>query len=784
MKINRRPSGHRYFLVKVLSEELMNCYKGKVMKKLFVFSLLTALFSAQAVLATQEEDLKKYLKSKKGQPPQQSYKTPDIYNKVPPKNALTEEDASTTPAPAGIRPFGYDLFDAPLQEFLLPSEAPVPENYVLGPGDNIILNLWGRVEKTYNLIIDREGKVFIPKAGEITIWGLTLEQAENKVEQLLSTIYSDFSLSAVLGKIKSIKVFVYGEVKRPGAYTVSSLSTLFNVLYMSGGPNARGSLRNIQVFRNSNKLKTIDLYGLLLHGRNQDVRLANNDVIFIPVVSITATISGCIKRSAVYELLGGERVKDLIDLAGGLKPDAFLDRISLERIEQNSKRIVLDLNMDGSTDNKDNLLLKDGDIVRIYSVYNYQENTVVLEGSVKYPGVFEYKTNMRVKDLIDNGGQLTVASYLNRANLVRTYDDLSKEVFAVDLNAVISGDSTADIWLKERDKLIVFDKDEVRHVPYVSIEGKIKKKGSYELTKNMRLSDLIFLAGGLDKSAYLLYAEIARMSSGKPSKILHVNLDNCLKTPYGSDDNFLKEDDKIFIREIPEWKLHALVQLGGEVRFPGRYALMKKHEMLSELIERAGGFTENAFLRGAIFERISIANDLKRQRLNDIMINLQEVTADTVVQKIQEKQLNAIRSNEVNRIILDLEDLFLRNDISQDIELREDDRIFIPEMPSGVHVLGAVASSGTIKFLESRNYKYYLKQAGGIVKSADKNEIRIVKPDGKVFKKKLTKVKIEIGDSIVIPKRVLKDREWLKIFTSSFTILSGALTTVYVLSRL
>jgi len=747
-----------------------------------ILFILVALMIPQLVHATEEEMLKKYLKNKKGVEATKGFKTPEIYNKVSPKPA--GKKGPTTADAGRVSLFGHDLFNAPSEEFFLPSEAPVPESYALGPGDHIIINLWGRVEKTYNLIIDREGKVFIPKAGEITVWGLTIKQAEEKITKVLSKIYSDFQLSAVLGKIKSIKVFVYGEVKKPGAYTVSSLSTMFNVLYLCGGPNGRGALRSIRLFRNGHKIKEIDLYDLLLHGRNSDVRLANNDVIFVPVVARTATITGSVKRPAIYELKGGERVRDLIDLAGGLNSDAYLGRVLLERIDSNRKRVVMDLNLDAEDDMKDNVLLRDGDKLRVFSIYNYKEGIVELKGTVKYPGVYEFKKGMRISDLLDHGNQLVIESYLERANLIRTFPDLTKEIYAVNLRAVLAGDSAADFPLEARDRLVVYDRNKVRRMPRVFIEGQVLKEGSYELTKNMRLSDLVFLAGGLQKSAYLLYAEVARVQSGEPSKIIRTNLKECLEKPGGEADLYLKEDDRIFIREIPEWRLHELVVIDGEVEFPGRYALTKKHEKLSELIERAGGFTDRAFLRGAVFERSSIAEDIKRQRLDAIMENLQEVTADTVVQKIQEKKLNAVRTNEVTRILVDLEALYYGKDKSQDVELRGGDRIYIPQIPSGVHVLGAVAASGTITFVPGKNYKYYVKQAGGMVKSADKEEIRIVKPDGKVYKKRLSRVKIELGDSIVIPKKVIKDRQWLKIFRESFTILSGALTTVYVLSRL
>jgi polysaccharide biosynthesis/export protein len=300
----------------------------------------------------------------------------------------------------------------------------------------------------------------------------------------------------------------------------------------------------------------------------------------------------------------------------------------------------------------------------------------------------------------------------------------------------------------------------------------------------MRLSDLIFLSGGFNKSAYLLYAEIARVGSKGYSDILHVDLKACMESPGSDADVLLVEDDKVFIREIPEWKLHDLVQIEGEVRFPGRYAIASKHEMLSELIPRAGGLTEDAFLRGAVFERASIEEDIQRRNIMGIMQNLQDVSLDSSVVESQKRQLESLNSASMRRIVVNLEALFKDGDKSNDIELRDGDRIYIPATPSGVHVMGAVASSGTIKYMPKSNYKFYIHHAGGLVKSADKGEIRVVKPDGRVFKDNLGGVKIDLGDSIVVPKKIAKQKDWWKIVSSSLVIVSSAVTTAYLIVNL
>jgi polysaccharide export outer membrane protein len=759
---------------------------------LFVAIAVTATATDLQARETEEEAIKKYLESQKGAVTQpvtgsRDYRTPVIYehqngdstksandrNKYSPDNGATQSDE--------LKPFGYEAFDAPASDFFVPSEAPVPQTYVLGPGDALILNLWGRVEKSYELTVDREGKVFVPKSGEVTLWGLTVPEAETKLRSSLSKIYTDFELGLVLGKIKSIKVYVFGAVRKPGAYTVSGLSTLFNVLYLSGGPDLHGSLRNITLSRSGKVMDQVDLYEVMLHGKNIDIRLANDDVIFVPVTASTAAIRGRVRRPAIYELIGGERVADMIDLAGGLDANAYLEKVSIRRIEDNLRHVVLSVDLDGD-DPSQNIAVANGDTIDVYAVYDTPEKYVELRGWVKYGGTFAYNDGMRVSDLLE--GQLRIDSYLERVNILRSNGDVVRRLIAVDLKAVLEGDITADLVLKERDVVTVYSQEDIHRVPYISIEGQVRRENRYELTEKMRMSDLIFLSGGVSKSAFLLYAEIARVGSKGYSNILHVDLKACLESPEGDADVLLREDDKVFIREIPEWKLHDLVQIDGEVRFPGRYAIASKHEMLSELLPRAGGVTDDAFLKGAVFERPSIEDDIRRRNIMGIMQNLQEVSLDSTVVESQKQQLESLRSASMRRIVVNLDALFNDGDKSNDIELRDGDRIYIPATPSGVHVMGAVASSGTIQYIPKSNYKFYIYHAGGLVKSADKGEIRVVKPDGRVFKDNLGRIDIDLGDSIVVPKKIVKQKDWWKIVSSSLVIVSSAVTTAYLVVNL
>ncbi len=681
---------------------------------------------------------------------------------------------------AALRPFGYDAFSDPAGAFADADEAVVPPDYTLGPGDHVLVEVWGRVEKSYELTIDREGGVFIPAVGRVALWGLTVDAAGERIHQALSRVYSGIESSVTLGRIRSIRVYVFGAVERPGTYTVPALATLFNVLYRAGGPAPNGSLRRIRHTRGGRMLATVDLYDALARGRSVDRRLADGDVVFVPVAGATAAVRGCVRRPAVYELLGGETVGDVIALAGGVGADARLDRVVVRRIDPRLGHTLVRLDLTHGADSS--FAVADGDTIDVRAVYRELARFVEIAGEVRYPGRTQWRPGMRVSDLVR--GQLTIRSYLDRANLLRTESDYTRRLIAVDLSAVLAGDSTADIELHNRDHLRVYAVDDVRRVPYVSIEGEVVREDRYELTRGMRLSDLVFLAGGPRKNAWLLEAEIARVGPKGYSEIIRADLRACLEHPGGPDDIELVEDDRVFIREIPEWNLQDMVRVEGEVRFPGRYALRRRNETLSEVIARAGGFTDDAFLPGAVFERASIAQDIRRRNIPGILENLQDVTLDTLQARVQESQLRLLSHANVSRVVVDLVGLFERGERDKDIALRGGDRIFIPPRPSGVHVMGAVASAGTIKYAPGRRLRYYVQAAGGLLRSADRGEIRIVRPDGRVIKDDVDDVVVGLGDTIVIPRRIRRDHDWWKTITNTVTVVTSALTMVYMVTRL
>lgn len=762
------------------------------MRKTMIFTLIFiwgAVNSFGQLTPSQEKLLKEY-KEKQALSDDyevERFSSPEYFQEEPQTAAFEETIAQETPSQkSGLRLFGHDIFEGSGEVFATILVALPPADYTLGPGDNLIINVWGRVDLELNLTVDREGKVFIPKVGELMAVGNTLEQFKQNLEHKLSAVYSDYHFSVALGKLRQIRIFVFGEVNRPGGYSVSSLATLLHALYIANGITYNGSLRDIRLIRNTRVFRHYDLYDLLLKGDTRgDLKLLSGDVVYVPVAGPLVSIYGEVKRPAIYELTGDERVTDLIKLAGGNNPTAFLESISLDRVGPSDSRILKDLNIADTTNLADSdILLKDGDKIRVPSIYDFHENLVQLTGHVKHPGPFGITDSLRVSELIAYGEQLKENTYKSRADLFRTYDNGEKEVIPINLEEVLEGNQGSDIYLQPFDDLVIYSNDQVKRMKYVSITGAIKSPGVYQLYQDIKLTDLIFLAGNLTKQAYLVRAEIARVNPGKPPDIISVNLEEILIHKKPGADIILKEDDHVFIRQVPDWRPMQIVTIEGEVFFPGGYAIKHKGEKLSNLIKRAGGLTPSAFPMGAIYYRKSIEEDVTRRNIGQIIENTRETQLDSLGHPVNNIRVY-FNPPLLNRIIIDLEEILKKPDEPHDIVLADSDYIYIPTYPSGIQVIGAVAANGTIAFVENNKAKYYIEQAGGFTPDAYKSEIRITKPNGKVYYgRKARNKKVELGDAVVVPSKLKRKTDWSDIITSTATILGSVVTTVFVIDRL
>ena len=715
------------------------------------------------------------------------YQTPaevDGSSSLPPAAGDSKLSLDPAPAPAKLpphelRPFGIEFF-ALSTEMAPPADIASLDDYVLGPGDNLIIFLWGRVEKEYNLTVDREGKLFIPTVGELTVWGLSLEQFTQRAQKRFAAVYSDFELTCSLGRIRSIRIFITGEVQRPGAYTVSSLVSLFNALSLAGGPNERGSMRLIKLMKKGQPKATVDLYRLLLEGDNStDIRLESGDVIFVPVAGARVAIEGEIKRPGIYELKGGETAGDLLALAGNPTAQAYLDRILLERVSDYDHWEVLDLNLnpkapDGGTD----VTLKDGDHLKVNSIFQARKNLVALFGLVKHPGYYERNDSTRVSDIVDQSQLQPYDVYYERVDLYRRHRDRRVEVLPLDLKKILQGDHTADILLCDHDSIHVYSIDDVRHRRRVYIEGEVNRPGWYPLYDGMSAADLVFLAGSYTRSADLVQAELARIDENGEVSLEYFPLDDL-----ASQTVTLREDDHMFVRSIPQWQQERSVTIEGEVLYPGEYVLRERSETLCQLLARAGGFTAEAFPKGLVLERVSIEDDLRRANLPRLLANSQPLVIDSLGRAKKQVEVDYDPAA-MNRIIIDTDKLNDPTNCESSIALKPNDRIYVPTVPTGVPVIGAVGANGTIGFDPGRKAKFYIKRAGDFTRRADKKEVRIVRAGGEVISGGVLGKRIEVGDMILVPTRIQRDHNWSKTVTTWLSAATGVLTSVFIISKL
>ncbi len=542
--------------------------------------------------------------------------------------------------------YGYNLFSLPAGTFAPLVNAPVGPDYVLGPGDTLIINIWGMVEYNLQLTLDREGKVYLPKAGPVSLWGLTLADAKELIHQQISHVITQFHLSVSMGMLRTIRVFVLGETAFPGAYEISSVSTISNALFMAGGPTKVGTLRHIQHFRKNQKLGEIDLYDFLLKGdKSHDARIESGDVIFIPPIGQAVGITGNVKRPAIYELANSETVSDLISLAGGITPLAYLEKIQIERIKEHRENILMDLNFREAFPQP----LQDGDLVKVFAIHGRIKDTVSLEGFIQHPGEYAYKPGIRISDLLTDE-ELLPESYLNRAEVVRLRPDFTNEILPFSIEKIKTDDSNQNLSLLPGDRIVI--SSEIRSRPSVSLKGEVLRPGIYALTRGERISSILKRSGGYTKNAYLpgvlflrksvavkeqkeletfvkvqeerLLAESGAVAAGGISKdegvaeqisvnqrkdllrilaskvtlgrvIIH--LDQPEKLEGTADDLLLEDVDEIIVPESPS----SVVVLGSVRNATG--VLYKEKSEAGYYLSQAGGISEEANKKGVYIIR-------------------------------------------------------------------------------------------------------------------------------------------------------------------------------------
>lgn len=415
-----------------------------------------------------------------------------------------------------IRQFGYELFRVPVSTFAPVDDVPVGPDYILGPGDGLVIYVWGTVESVYPQTINRNGEIFIPRVGTLNIWGLSFEKAEQLIREQLSRAFTGFRTSVTLGRLRTIRVFVVGEVAHPGAYTLSALSTLTNALFAAGGPSKQGTLRRITLLRNNHTVAEMDLYDFLLRGdKSRDVRLESGDTVFVPTIGPVMALVGNVNRPGIYELKGETLATDVLAMGGGVSPSGYLQRLQLERFRANTERVVEDFNLLDYYQRglpMGNPVLQDGDILRILPVDPRIYNSVMLEGYVKRPGSFELRPGMRVGDLVTRE-ELLPEAYLDRAEVVRVKEDLGTEVLQFSIKDLWAGQAAANLELRPLDRVVI--KSEFRPGGYVEVAGEVRRAGRYAIARGERLSNLLERVGGFLPDAFLRGAVFTRESLRK-----------------------------------------------------------------------------------------------------------------------------------------------------------------------------------------------------------------------------------------------------------------------------
>ncbi len=731
-----------------------------------------------------------------------------------------------------IRQFGYDFFiqkpslPQSLTQSLTPSfttpsftpekNVPVGSEYYIGPGDSFTINLWGNVEDFHYATVSRDGTITLPRLGTLSVSGLTFSELKDFLYNRFKEYYPDFKMNVTMDALKSVDIFMVGELNSPGTYSLSSLSTVVSALYASGGPNKNGTLRSISILNNGELIKTIDLYDFFIHGaKGDDITLKQGYTVFVPVIGPTVAVAGHVKRPAIYEIKEGQTLEQIIGFAGGLLPTSHLQNVIVERIVGQKGRVVVSFDIDPSNDKTAQNLkttLKDGDLIKIYPVHKNIEKVVYLEGNVKYPNEYELKEGMKIKDVIPSYDYLLPESFLPQAEILRLVPpNLNPEIRPFNLGKMLDGDEGQNLALQDRDRIIIYNAWEKQNIPEISISGAVRNPGIFRLYKEMTIKDLIFAAGNTTKDAYLEKGELTRVVTGDSgADIIKINFSPKMASEGSPEDNIvLQEDDKVFIREIPKYKtsLEKKAYLEGEFKFPGEYSF-KEGETISSVIERAGGLTEEAYPYGAIFTRESvkeIQSERKREYLEKLeqdIFSISAYSADTSLDASQasvalqtlnakKEMLEKLKQAEpTGRMVINISEAILIPSGDNDLEMRPGDRIVVGKRPDSVSIIGEVYNPNAIIYRSGKDVGDYLNLVGGVTDSADKSQLYVVKADGTVISKKQEKfglfnwdssahrwgfgsfkgIELEPGDTIIVPKKVIK-YSWLKYFKDTTSVI-------------
>ncbi|WP_373514107.1 SLBB domain-containing protein [Persicitalea sp.] len=682
------------------------------------------------------------------------------------------------------RIFGASLFnksDNQRIDFAPNLNLATPKNYVLGPEDELIVDIYGNAVENFRLDVSPEGTVKMLNLAPVYVNGLTIEEAKERIISRLRQAFSGLNRSGsgtyatvTLGNVRSIKVIVTGEVARPGSYSLSSLATAFNALYYSGGPTESGSLRKIEVIRDNNVVAKIDLYQFLLNGElKNNVGLKDQDIIMVYPYQNRVELLGEVKHEGLFETKSGETFADLIQYAGGYASNAYTAAVQYRRNNGRELRVG-----QVSKDNAETFTPQDGDVFEIGKVLDRYENMVLVEGSVYRPGMYAIEDGLRtVKDLISKAEGLQEDAFLNRAVLERKNDLREPQLLAIDLRKLMRGE-TEDIQLKRDDKLIVKSVQELQESRTVSIQGAVNKAYTFPYAEGMTVSDLIYLADGYAEAAIPYRIEVARRIKGdtistastQTTEIFRFDVDKDLKILAGNQSLELAPFDVVFVRKSPNYEQQKTIVLEGEVMYPGRYAILNNAERISDVIQRAGGLKPSAFLAGARLTRQISDEQMRDSQLLESTILERRVLdepGENVLtsgqRRLRADSLASLTTKQTGRQLVGLDMVSILNNPDQpaNILVQQGDSIIIPRRNETVRIMGEVLNPSIVNYDPSFSFSDYIAQAGGYSDNARRNKAYVAYANGRLdrtdhFLFFPIRPKISPGTTISVPAKLVK----------------------------
>ena len=673
---------------------------------------------------------------------------------------MLEDHPSTQDLARNNQVFGRNIFNTRNLTFEPSVNIATPLNYRLGPGDEVIIDIWGASQNTIRQQISPDGTINIQKIGPVNLNGLTIAEANDYLKKTLNKIYNGLNntndptsdIRLTLGNIRTIQINVMGEVVQPGTYSLSSFATVFHALYRAGGVSDIGSLRNVQLVRNGKNIATIDVYQFIMKGNIQDdIRLQEGDVVIVPAYDVLVKIDGKVKRPMRFEMKKDESLSTLISYAGGFDADAYTR--SLRVVRQNGQEYEVNTvkDLDYSV-----YKMRNGDVVTAEAILNRFTNKLEIRGAVYRPGIYQLNGKLNtVRELVNEAQGLTGDAFLNRAVLYRQREDLTTEVIPVDIKAIMDGTSQ-NIILAKNDILYIPSIHDLEDRGDVVIHGEVAKPDSYPYADNMTLEDLVIQAGGLREAASVVRVDVSRRIKNPRSIVDNDTIGQIytfsLKEGFvvdGTPGFILQPYDEVYVRRSPGYQAQQNVAVEGEILFGGSYAMTSREERLSDLINKAGGTTNYAYLRGAKLTRI--ANASEKKRMGDVIRLMSRQLGEAMIDSL------GIRVEDHFTVGIDLEKAIANPGSTADIVLREGDVISIPKNNNTVTINGAVMVPNTVSYIKGENIDYYLNQAGGYSENAKKSKKFIVYMNGQVTKVKGSgKKQIEPGCEIIVPSKAKK----------------------------